>query len=116
MQIECAFDRHAFTATVEGNPTARDLLAMLPTELIIEDYSTNEKIAYLPRKLIERGATPFGAEQPGDLCYYAPWGNLVFYYGPYRDAQGLIRLGRLDGGTKPLMTRGKFALRLALAD
>jgi hypothetical protein len=114
MQIECAFDAHVFTATLEGNPAARDLLAMLPLGLTIEDYSNNEKIAYLPRKLSERGAAPFGGEAVGDLCYYAPWGNLVFYYASYRYSSGLIRLGRLDAGPKPLMTRGKFALRLSL--
>lgn len=114
MQIECAFDTHVFTATLEGNPSARDLLALLPLDLSIEDYATNEKIAYLPRKLTDRGAAPFGSEAVGDLCYYAPWGNLVFYYGHYRYSPGLIRLGRLDGGTRPLMTRGRFPLRLTL--
>lgn len=114
MQIECAFDAHVFTATLEGNPSARDLVALLPVELTIEDYSTNEKIAYLPRKLTDRGAAPFGSEAVGDLCYYAPWNNLVFYYGRYRYSSGLIRLGRLDGGCKPLLTRGKFMLRLSL--
>jgi len=115
MQIECSFDRHVFTATIERNPTSRDFLSMLPLDLSIEDYSTNEKIAYLPRKLSEHGAGPFRAESVGDLCYYAPWGNLVFYYGAYRYSQGLIRLGRLRDGTKPLMTRGKFPLRVTLA-
>ena len=114
MQIECSFDAHVFTATLEGNPTARDLLAMMPLDLTIADYSNNEKIAYLPRKLTDRGAAPFGAEAVGDLCYYAPWGNLVFYYVRYRYSAGLIRLGRLNGGTTPLMTRGKFVLRLSL--
>lgn len=114
MQIECAFDAHVFTATLEGNPSARDLLALLPLDLTIEDYSTNEKIAYLPRKLTDRGAVPFGSEAVGDLCYYAPWGNLVFYYDRYRYSPGLIRLGRLDSETKPLLTRGTYPLRLSM--
>ncbi len=114
MQIECAFETHVFTATLEGNPAARDLLAMLPLALKIEDYSTNEKIAYLPRKLTERGAAPFGGEAIGDLCYYAPWGNLVFYHDRYRYSHGLIRLGRLNSGAHPLMTRGTYPLRVSL--
>jgi hypothetical protein len=114
MQIRFRFHTHDFTATLEGNPSARDLMSMLPLSLMIEDYSTNEKIAYLPRKLTERGATPFGAEAVGDLAYYAPWGNLVFYHGHYRYSSGLIRLGRLDGAYTPLLTRGKFPLAAEL--
>jgi hypothetical protein len=50
---------------------------MLPLELTIENYASNEKIAYLPRKLTENGIGPFAGEAPGDLCYFAPWCNLV---------------------------------------
>jgi hypothetical protein len=114
MQIRFRFHTHDFTATLEGNPSARDLLSMLPLSLTIEDYSTNEKIAYLPQKLTERGASQFQDEAVGDLCYYAPWGNLVFYYDRYRYAPGLIRLGRMNGGIKPLQSRGKFPLAAEL--
>jgi hypothetical protein len=87
---------------------------MLPLDLTIDNYSTNEKIAYLPRKLSEESSGPFGNEAPGDLCYYAPWGNLAFFYAAYRYSNGLIRLGRLDGGIEPLLKRGKFDLHIEL--
>lgn len=115
MRIRIAFFDHAFTATLDDNPTARDLFSMLPLDLSIEDYSNNEKIAYPPRKLTEAGRNRFGNEAPGDICYYAPWGNIVFYYAGYRYDPGLIRLGRLDGGIDPLMTRGTFPLRIERA-
>jgi hypothetical protein len=115
-KIECAFDKHRFTATLFDNPTALDLLSMLPLEVTIEDYADNEKIARLPRKLTEDGSGSFGNEAPGDLCYYAPWGNLAFFYAGYRYSQGLIRLGRLDSGFQPLLTRGRFPLRIARAN
>jgi hypothetical protein len=110
MRIRCTFNGLAFTATLFDTPSARDFASMLPLDLSIEDYSTNEKIAYLPRKLTEEGSGPFSNEAPGDLCYYAPWGNLVFFYDSYRYSKGLIRLGRLDGGFEPLLKRGKFPL------
>lgn len=110
MQIRFRFHTHDFSAVLEGNPSSRDLLSMLPLTLTIEDYSTNEKIAYLPRKLTERGAAPFQGEALGDLCYYAPWGNLVFYHDRYRCSAGLIRLGRLNAGIQPLLTKGKYPL------
>src|SRR3546814_3741715 len=66
MKIECAFADHVFTASLNDNPSARDLASMLPLYLTIEDYSNNEKIAYLPHKLTEEGSGPFRNEAPGD--------------------------------------------------
>ena len=114
MQIRCTFAGQVFTATLYDNQSARDFASALPLDLAIEDYSTNEKIAYLPRKLTEEGSEPFSNEQPGDLCYYAPWGNLAFFYAGYRYSRGLIRLGHLDAGFEPLLKRGKFPLRIEL--
>lgn len=112
MKLRVAFHSHDFTVTLYDNPSTRDLASMLPVDLKITDYSNNEKIAYLPRKLTEDGSAPFANEAPGDLCYYAPWGNLVFFHAAYRYSRGLIRLGRLDGGVEPLLTRGEFTLRI----
>jgi hypothetical protein len=114
MKVEFSFSDFVFTATLEDNPSARDLASMMPLDLTIDDYSTNEKIAYLPRKLTEQGRDAFGNEALGDLCYYAPWGNLVFYYDRYHYDSGLIRLGRLDNGFEPLLTRGAFPLKARL--
>jgi hypothetical protein len=112
MKVRISFNGRAFTAALYDNPSARDLASMLPLDLTIDDYSNNEKIAYLPRKLTEEGSGPFTNEAQGDLCYYAPWGNLAFLYAGYRYSSGLIRLGRLDGGVEPLLARGKFPLRI----
>jgi len=112
MKIECAFGNHVFAASLYDNPPGRDFASLLPLDLTIEDYADNEKIAHLPRKLTEAGSGPFTNEAPGDLCYYAPWGNLAFFYAGYRFSRGLIRLGRLDAGFQPLLTRGKFPLRI----
>ena len=114
MKIECAFSNHVFAASLYDNPSACDLASMLPLDLTIEDYSNNEKISYLPRKLTEEGSGPFTNEAQGDLCYYAPWGNLAFFHAGYRYSDGLIRLGRLDDGAKPLVTKGRFPLRIEL--
>jgi hypothetical protein len=111
MRLRLVFADQDFTATLEDNPSARDLVSMLPLDLKISDYATNEKIAYLPRKLTGDGSGRFGDEAVGDLCYYAPWGNLAMFHGPYRWSPGLIRLGRLDHGARPLLVRGEHALR-----
>lgn len=112
MRLRFVFADEDFTATLEDNPSARDLFSMLPLDLTITDYSTNEKIAYLPRKLTGKGSTRFGNEAVSDLCYYAPWGNLAMFHGAYRWSRGLIRLGRLDQGPAPLLVRGEHPLRV----
>ncbi|MER9880107.1 cyclophilin-like fold protein [Mesorhizobium sp. M0118] len=114
MRLRFVFADQDFTATLENNPSAHDLVSMLPLDLTIDDYSSNEKIAYLPRKLTEEGSGRFGNEAAGDLCYYAPLGNLAMFHGPYRWSRGLIRLGRLDQGPAPLLMRGEHPLRVEM--
>jgi hypothetical protein len=114
MKISIEFNGTSMTATLYDNPSARDFASMLPLDLTIDDYSSNEKIAYLPRKLDEEGSGPFANEAPGDLAYYAPWGNLAFFHGSYRYSAGLIRPGRIDGDIAPLLARGKFDLHIEL--
>lgn len=111
MRIRMTFDDRLMTATLYDNPAARDFFSMLPLDLKIEDFSSNEKIAYLPRKLTEEGSGPFGNEKPYDLCYYMPWGNLAMFYAGYKHP-GLIRLGRFDEGYEALHVRGEFSLRI----
>ena len=110
--VKFTFNGHSFLTRLNDTPSALDFASLLPLDIMIEDYSTNEKIAHLPRKLTETGSGPFKNEAPGDLCYYAPWGNLAFFYAGYRYSSGLIRLGRLEGAIDPLLTRGKFPLRI----
>ncbi|WP_245262739.1 cyclophilin-like fold protein [Mesorhizobium sp. LSJC269B00] len=111
MKIRMVFNGRIMTATLYDNPSARDFFSMLPLDLEIEDYAHNEKIAYLPRKLTEEGSGPFADEQPYDLCYFMPWGNLAMFYADYRHP-GLIRLGCFDEGEQALHVRGKFPLRV----
>ncbi|EJT06770.1 cyclophilin-like fold protein [Rhizobium sp. CCGE 510] len=112
VKISMTFNGQTMIATLYDNASARDFASLLPLELKIEDYSTNEKIANLPRKLTEAGSGPFQNERPGDLCYFAPWGNLALFHGGYRYSSGLIRLGRFDDGFEPLLMRGAFRLRI----
>lgn len=114
MKISMIFDKRTMTATLYDNPSARDFYSMLPLDLTISDFANNEKIAHLPRKLTEEGSGPFGNEQPYDLCYYKPWGNLAMFYAGYKH-DGLIRLGRFDEGQDALNVRGEFSLRIERA-
>ncbi len=85
-------------ATLAISPTVEDFAKQLPLTLILKDYDSTEKIADLPNKLTMQNSPHGYAGKAGDLTYYAPWGNLAFFY---RDsavgyANGLIFLGKLD--------------------
>ena len=81
----------------QGNPTVRDFLSLLPITVAFEEFSGREKIGYPPRRLVTEGSPGHDSED-GDLIYFAPWGNLGFYY----NAQGIghddrvIHLGRFN--------------------
>ncbi len=114
-KIRFSFADQTFTVTLQDNPTARDFLRLLPLDLRIEDYGSNEKIVYLPEKLTQAEAGPIASPAAGDICYFAPWGNLALYHGGYSNYPGLIRLGKLDTGPAPLLIKGEFPLRIELA-
>ena len=111
MKIRLTFGDRTMTATLYDNPSARDLASLLPLDLEIKDFGSNEKIAHLPRKLTVEGHGPFSDERPFDLCYYMPWGNLVMFYADYKHP-GLVRLGRFDDGFEALHLPGEFPLRI----
>ena len=84
------------TARLADNPTARDLATQLPLTLTFTDFNRVEKIATLPRRLSTDGV-PAGADPDiGDIGYYAPSGDLVFYYGDVGYWTGIVRIGRFD--------------------
>src|SRR5687767_7526358 len=62
MKIRFTIDgKELANATLMGNATARDFLALLPITLTLEDHAGTEKISYLPRKLSTASA-PAGSD------------------------------------------------------
>lgn len=63
---------------------SRELVSMLPLALSFGDFTNEEKIAGLPRRL--SSGVPPSKSPEGDFAYCVPWGNLaVFYEGYGRD-------------------------------
>jgi len=104
------------TATLFDTPAARDLFAQLPLSLDLSDYAGTEKIAYLPSKLSTRDAPTGSDPEEGSLAYYAPWGNLAFFYKDFGYSRGLILLGTVDGDGIDALARlpnGKLTIEQA---
>ena len=77
---------------------------MLPLKLTFEDYNGVEKIAYLPegQQLPTEGEPDGYDPSAGDLCLYAPWGNLSLFYQDFGYSGGLVSLGRLETGIEEI--------------
>lgn len=86
------------TVTLYDTPEANALYEMLPLELTFEDYNGIEKISYLSQELPTERESDGHAPNAGDLCLYAPWGNIAVFYQNFRYSEGLIMLGHIDSG------------------
>ncbi len=63
------------------------------------------------------GVPPGDDPAPGDVGYYAPSGDLVFYYGDVGYYTGIVRLGQFDGSVDTIESQvGEFTATVELAD
>lgn len=97
-QIKLTVAGQECIATLYDNPSANDLYNALPLELTFEDYNQTEKISYPPKTLSTEGMPDTFDPGIGDLCLYAPWGNLCIFYRDFRESTSLIPLGHIDSG------------------
>jgi hypothetical protein len=97
MKIQIAIGNQRFQATIFDSAAGRDLIAQLPLTIDMIDHGSVEKTGPLPAPLSLDGQ-PDGADPDvGDVGYYAPGNDLVFYYGDQSYYPGIVIIGRLDG-------------------
>jgi hypothetical protein len=107
MKIRIKINEADVTVILADNPSSRDLVALLPLRLTLEDYGGIEKIGDLPKKLSVEGAHAGSTPSAGDVSYYAPWGNLAFFRKDFRYSTGLIALGKIESGLEAMNTTGR---------
>jgi hypothetical protein len=88
-------------------PVTAALAELLPLALDLSDFHGAEKIAYLPSKLDTASAPAGTSAEAGDLCYYAPWGNLALFYKEEPRANGLIKLGTVAASSADIAAIGE---------
>ena len=114
-QIRMTAEGQTYTITLYETPAADALYEMLPLKLTFEDYNGVEKIAYLPegQQLPTEGEPDGYDPSAGDLCLYAPWGNLSLFYQDFGYSGGLVSLGRLETGIEEISSLSdEFAVTL----
>jgi hypothetical protein len=97
MKIQITIGNERLRATMFDSAAGRDLIAQLPLTIDMTDHGSVEKTGPLPSPLSLDGQ-PDGADPDiGDVGYYAPGNDLVFYYGDQSYYPGIVIIGRLDG-------------------
>lgn len=126
MKIKVTDGTNTIIYELNETSAAKSLYAMLPLEVKVENYGSNEKIFY-PPKAISYGADCIEGDCPaGTLALFSPWGNVVMYYGAASRYSGLYILGkaiegaanisRLMGTIRVEAVGGSSAIQSAKAD
>ena len=116
-KLKMTVDGQEISIILYDTPTANALYEALPVELNFSDYNGTEKIAYPPDTLPTEGEPDGCDPDVGDLCLYAPWGNLCIFYQDFRYSQSLIKLGHIESGMDVLAGMdGDFTVTLERMD
>jgi len=83
---------------LNDSKAAKDLYAQLPLTIAVEPFSNNEIIFY-PEKL-DTSDAPLADGGAGSLAYYAPWGDVVLFYGSFNRNSSLFELGKIISGVE----------------
>lgn len=103
MQVQVEANGNTTVFSLNDSQAARELYGQLPLTIDVENYSSDEKIFYPPEKLDVSDA-PQANGVVGTLAYYAPWGDVVMFYGDFGSASGLYELGHAVSGSEFIET------------
>lgn len=96
-QISVQFGDHVIIYELNESLAADSLYEQLPLTVESEDFSTNEKIFY-PLQELNTDEAVLAEGGSGVLAYYAPWGDVVMFYGDFNTNSSLYELGHIVSG------------------
>jgi hypothetical protein len=109
-QVVFRFGDHAVDATLVDSPAARELTAMLPLTMELNETWGQAKSGRLPRPLSAEGAARTLQPVPGAIYYWSGTATLAVYYDDLDQAvppPGLVQLGVLDTGVNEIADMGR---------
>lgn len=97
MHIKVVSGKNEIICKLNESQAAKELYAQLPLTIEVEDFSTNEKVFYPPKKL-SIDNTPMASGGKGKLAYFEPWGDVVMFYDSFSENSSLFELGEVVSG------------------
>ena len=79
--IKLTLDVKEYTATLNDNRTAKDILNMLPMELTLQRYAGHEYYSSLPQKPSIKGVLMTSDAHAGGIYYYDGWSAFTVLFG-----------------------------------
>ena len=109
-EIRVVSDAGEVIFALNDTPAAKSLLSQLPLTADTEPYSDNE-IVFHPGKPLSTENGREGGGTAGYLGYFAPWDNVVMYYGDFSEYPGLYILGEAVSGKENINNiRGEITI------
>ena len=99
VQIRITSDAGEVVFVLNDTPAAKSLAAQLPLHADTELYGSNE-IVFHPEEPLDTADGLTGGGTAGYLAYFAPWDNVVMYYGDFDEYPGLYILGEAVSGAE----------------
>ncbi|EQF23986.1 cyclophilin-like family protein [Clostridioides difficile CD160] len=106
MKIQVSGNGNTIVYELNDSQAAKDLYAQLPLTMEVENFSTNEKVFYPPKKL-NTTDTPMANADKGTLAYYSPWDDVVMFYDYSGSGSNLYELGVAISGEDYIDTLSK---------
>jgi hypothetical protein len=109
VQITITAGNQEASATLADTPAGRQLAAMLPLTVHLQDPFGQAKSGPLPRAIDIAGTATEFHPNTGGIYYWPDGDDLAIFYDPLGQAvppPGLIRLGRIDAGLDAIAARG----------
>lgn len=103
MKIQVKGNGAVIEFAINDSQAAKDLYAQLPVSVEVENFSNNEKIFY-PQNELDVSDAPVAEGGAGTLAYYAPWGDVVMFYGSFSSNGSLYELGEAVNGAEMIST------------
>jgi hypothetical protein len=109
VRIKIMVDNTEVTALMADNVAARDFVSRLPLSVWMDDFANTEKIFYPEPDITIKGISGGHTTETGDICVYAPWGDVFVYYGSGGGySKDIILLGSLESGVEVFNVEGSL--------
>ena len=112
MQIVLNVNGNSFTATLEDNDTARELLKRLPLNITMNELNGNEKYYYFTESFPTNSYRPERINT-GDIMLYGD-DCLVIFYEDFKTSYSYTKIGKIDNvdNLKNVLGRGNITVSI----
>jgi hypothetical protein len=100
MQVKITSKGHRATFQLYNTRAAKEFYNQLPLHLDLTNFRKAQWMFYPPKKLKTDDTPLVSGAVNGTLAYYAPWGDVVMFYGRFGSASGLYELGEAVSGAE----------------